>query len=606
MKPAALLLILSISLLFSFCSTVNAEPNPVSWWKFDEGSGSIAYDSNGNNNGTITGATWSDDSRRGMCLSFDGSGDYVALYSFTVNANNGTISLWFKTSADFSANYGSQGNLISQNNRYHSYLAVVGNGTGPYGIVGETNTNDNYFVIIQVAPAGEWNHIAVSFYNRTAKTYLNGELIDTRLVSDPYLTLDRIGGITQEFFNGLIDEVRIYNRALSAEEVEELYGTKKAFAPNPANGAAEVNPNVVLSWSPGRDAASHDVYLGANYNDVNDANTSSPEYKGNFDVNGFNPNGLDLLTTYYWRIDEVNDPNLQKGDVWNFTVVSGKAKNPQPSDGQYGVSEDSVLSWSPGVYARSHDVYFGTDYNDVNNADTLSPEYKGNYDINSYDPGGLEEDTFYYWRIDEVNDPNLWKGDVWNFNTTLCVVPNVVGMTQANAITAINNAGLVVGTIADGNGGAIAIGSVYAQGTAGGTVVDCGTPVNISVAAYCMKSTHPDYTFWVLHGKPKCWCYAKQCRGDINGAMEGPFWVSQRDKVIFMQYLGQFMDPPPPSPFPGPCADLNHKQEGPFWVSQQDKVIFMQYLSQMIPPPNCDSTHINFWCTPGSTGLGCP
>ncbi|MFA5252714.1 MAG: LamG domain-containing protein, partial [Phycisphaerae bacterium] len=235
------------------------------------------------------------------------------------STNNGTISLWFKTSADFSANYGSQGNLISQNNQYYNYLAVAGNGTVPYGIYGETNSNNDYFVGVGgVAPVDVWNHIVVSFYNQTAKTYLNSELIQIKPIADSSLILDRIGGRTQEFFNGEIDDVRIYDRALSEGDVGELYGLQKAFAPNPANGATSVDPNIVLSWSAVKDAASHDVYLGTDYNDVNNANTSSPEYKGNFDVNSFDPCGLDFFKTYYWRIDEINNTNLWKGDVWSF------------------------------------------------------------------------------------------------------------------------------------------------------------------------------------------------------------------------------------------------------------------------------------------------
>ncbi|MFA5252713.1 MAG: hypothetical protein WC454_09045, partial [Phycisphaerae bacterium] len=49
-----------------------ADPNLVSWWKFDEGSGGTAYDSAGSNNGSITGAVWFSDPCRGICLSFDG------------------------------------------------------------------------------------------------------------------------------------------------------------------------------------------------------------------------------------------------------------------------------------------------------------------------------------------------------------------------------------------------------------------------------------------------------------------------------------------------------------------------------------------------------
>ena len=206
-----------------FPAPTPVDPNLKGWWKFDEGSGTTAYDSVGNNDGTITGASWLNDPCRGMCLSFDGN-DYVALSSFTVSTNNGTISLWFKTSADFSANYGSQGYLISQNGKYRSYLSVVGNGTVPYWIYGETDSQDDYFVAIDgAAPVDAWSHIVVSFYNKTAKTYLNGELIQTEPVTDSSLTLTRIGGRTEEFFNGKIDDVRIYDRALLEDEIQQLY-----------------------------------------------------------------------------------------------------------------------------------------------------------------------------------------------------------------------------------------------------------------------------------------------------------------------------------------------------------------------------------------------
>jgi len=119
-----------------------------------------------------------------------------------------------------------------------------------------------------------------------------------------------------------------------------------------------------------------------------------------------------------------------------------------------------------------------------------------------------------------------------------------------------------------------------------------------TVALECMKDTHPDYANWVLHGKPDCWCYRKQCRGDIDGLQEGPFWVGQNDKDIFTQYLNLFPDFPPPDPFAGVCADLNHVQEGPFWVGQNDKDIFTTWLNSFAPPPDCDGTHINFWIEP--------
>jgi len=75
-----------------------------------------------------------------------------------------------------------------------------------------------------------------------------------------------------------------------------------------------------------------------------------------------------------------------------------------------------------GVYADSHQVYFGTDKEAVKNADTSAPEYKatGNLGSESYDAGQLEWDTTYYWRIDEANNANAdspWTGPLWGFTT---------------------------------------------------------------------------------------------------------------------------------------------------------------------------------------------
>jgi hypothetical protein len=106
-------------------------------------------------------------------------------------------------------------------------------------------------------------------------------------------------------------------------------------------------------------------------------------------------------------------------------VIAG---DPIPADGAENVNQSAVLRWAPGKYAALHDVYFGTNLDDVNDATTSSPEYKArqNLNANSYDPCGLLElDTTYYWRIDEVNDacwPEPWKGNVWSFTTTDYIV----------------------------------------------------------------------------------------------------------------------------------------------------------------------------------------
>jgi hypothetical protein len=102
--------------------------------------------------------------------------------------------------------------------------------------------------------------------------------------------------------------------------------------------------------------------------------------------------------------------------------LAEKAYASIPADSASDISQTTILSWSPGVYAASHQLYFGTDADAVKNADTSSPEYKGTMQLGSesYDPGKLEWITTYYWRIDEVNEANPnspWTGSLWSFTT---------------------------------------------------------------------------------------------------------------------------------------------------------------------------------------------
>jgi hypothetical protein len=91
------------------------------------------------------------------------------------------------------------------------------------------------------------------------------------------------------------------------------------------------------------------------------------------------------------------------------------------------VNRTQIITWSPSVFAASHEVYFGTDKDTVKNADTGSPEYKGTRDLGTetYDPGKLELGATYYWRIDEVNSSNPdspWPGILWSFTTADFVI----------------------------------------------------------------------------------------------------------------------------------------------------------------------------------------
>ena len=101
-------------------------------------------------------------------------------------------------------------------------------------------------------------------------------------------------------------------------------------------------------------------------------------------------------------------------DWWGQHIVSIQANSPSPANGATCVSIDADLSWTAGVGATSHDVYFGTI--PLNDANHSSNEFKGNQAGAIYDPNTLDANTTYYWRIDEVGNGTT-TGDVWSFTT---------------------------------------------------------------------------------------------------------------------------------------------------------------------------------------------
>jgi len=117
-------------------------------------------------------------------------------------------------------------------------------------------------------------------------------------------------------------------------------------------------------------------------------------------------------------------------------VNINKAGNPYPPNIVSDVERDVVLSWSAGDGADSHDIYLGTDFNDVNNADNSLPigtsVYKGNQLVGdtTYDPYSiLKSAQTYYWRIDEVNDagPTITRGSIWSFTVEEYIAADFTG-----------------------------------------------------------------------------------------------------------------------------------------------------------------------------------
>ena len=210
-------------------------------------------------------------------------------------------------------------------------------------------------------------------------------------------------------------------------------GWSNASNPNPRDGAIHDDTWASLSWRPGEHAASHDIYIGVNYDDVRDGieNTFVGNQEHAFFVVGFPgfpfPDGLVPGTTYYWRIDEVNDLHPDSpwtGEVWNFMITPVTAYAPVPADGARFVDPNVTLRWEKGFNAKLHTVYFGDNFEEVSNAIGGFPQ-----GVRSFVPGLLESGKTYYWREDEFDAIKTHKGDVWSFTVGAGVPPDVVGGT---------------------------------------------------------------------------------------------------------------------------------------------------------------------------------
>lgn len=203
-----------------------------------------------------------------------------------------------------------------------------------------------------------------------------------------------------------------------------------------------------------------------------------------------------------------------------FTEVTAElpnaeyAWNPAPANISAGVSENINLTWSPGMGAISHNVYFGTDYDEVNNAqkqgmdfdgdgvigwsdlDVIAeqwltsydfvefaefaeqffteavPEFAGNQILTSFDPGTLNSDTTYYWRIDEVTGSQTYKGKVWSFTTgPIIAAPENTVINKFDALFV--NIGSSAAWSNQYNPDDIRIDAIFTQPAGGDLIVPC-------------------------------------------------------------------------------------------------------------------------------------
>ena len=417
-------------LVLGLVLTSAAQADLVGWWRLDEGSGTTAADSSGNgNDGTLQGNPQWVTGVVGSALEFDGDGDYVncgndAIFDITEEI---TLAVWVNANDMLNSEHNC---WLGKGDNAYAIKHQSGNYLEFFMYDGEWHST-NYSTELD-SLNGDWHHMAGTFDGSELKFYLDGELAANLVYSGTIgtathnVTIGENSQATGRYFDGMLDDPRIYNEALSQDDIQSIMmggDNPYAFSPDPADGSIHPATWVTLSWRSGDFAASHDVYMGDNFDDVN--NGTGDTFRGNlgadtlFYVAGFPgyayEEGLVNGTTYYWRIDEVNDadPNSPwKGHVWSFTVPPKTAYAPEPADGAEFVELNVVLRWTAGFGTKLHYVIFGEYFDEVNNAVAGTPNGTA-----SYSPGQLGLAKTYYWRIDETDGFETYKGDVWSFTT---------------------------------------------------------------------------------------------------------------------------------------------------------------------------------------------
>ena len=333
----------------------------VAGFGFDAGSGSVAADSSGRGNGgSVSGAVWSSSGRFGSALSFDGVNDWVTVAdSASLDLSSGmTVEAWVRPSK-----LGGWRTVVFKERSGGGVYGLYGDQAGgrPLGQVdigGERNAIGSAGL-----PLNAWSHLAVTYDGAVVRLFVNGvqagslPFVGSMAASTGSLRLGG-NGIWGEWFAGLIDEVRVYNRALSATEIQQdlqrpVTGTAPPPSPPPTDTTPPTAPTaltssvsngtVTLSWS-----AATDVVGVTRYN-LHRSTTAgftpaAANRIGQPTSTGYTDPGL-APGTYYYRVTaEDAAGNIGPPSAEATAVVPAPPPPPPPTSGlvaAYGLNAGS-------------------------------------------------------------------------------------------------------------------------------------------------------------------------------------------------------------------------------------------------------------------------
>ncbi len=326
-------------------TAVAADSSLVGWWKLDEHAGTVAADSSiSGNDGTIQGtAQWTSGPVDGA-LAFDGTTTYVELPKVTGTTvfkylTECTFALWVNWAG--AAETGDSQMIFEFGSDGHKYMYLQpGTSTGgPLRYVIRSPQGGAEEIVAAASTlGGDWHHVALTIDSAgTMVLYVDGAaagsttMASNRLSDVGTTTYHYIGRGTDNppFFKGRMDDFYIFSRVLSQTEIVKLQlgdalERDLASKPSPRDKDTDVFRDVVLRWTPGISAATHNVYLGTDSNAVENAEIVSPLLVSRDKTDASYVAGRkEFGKTYYWRVDEVDataSHTVFKGEVWSFTV----------------------------------------------------------------------------------------------------------------------------------------------------------------------------------------------------------------------------------------------------------------------------------------------
>jgi hypothetical protein len=400
-----LLYLLPCVFVLTLMNSVSAEL--VAHWEFDDGAGNTATDSIGNAHpGTIGGtANWVT-GQVGGALDFDGSTNYVDIGG-DMPIVSGTFSLTMWVYArDIPTAEGDLRMPLSNDTWADRAIHVhIWPETAVFRIDTKNGTDISSNTALR---ADQWYHVAGTLDAAgESRIYIDG-VLDNSASGDgrEYIIGPANIGAYQEsdrFFDGMIDDVRIYNHILSEAEIQGIMKSdpEVAGAPKPANAATDVPRDVVLSWTPGASVSavnSHIIYLSKNLSDVTDGVGGITLSEASYAPT----QRLDLETTYYWRVDQVTAPpasTVFQGEVWSFETEL------------IGYPVENVMAT-----ASSIDAGKGPE-NTVNGSGLDGSDQHSTDEADMWLSGREDNGAWIQYEFEKVH--KLYQMFVWNHNTGL-------------------------------------------------------------------------------------------------------------------------------------------------------------------------------------------